>query len=371
MQKIIDRLFMIILMVVAAAPMFEERIIYTVLAGVIYAGFAYSFFDRKAHMFMCAAAGIAALCDNLFVPLLLLMLYEVCSSFWNGKKRELWVFGVTAVLCIVLCLVLPGRDFAGVLAKHPYSAAVFAIAAVLGIYMSYYTAVNRKLENSNLRMRDDGEEMRMLLTQKNELLRQKQDGEIAVATLSERNRIAREIHDNVGHLLSRSILQMGALQTLYNEEPLASSLKQVSATLDESMNSIRKSVHDLHNESLDLQKTLQDIIERNEEYEAEFDYDMPEYMPRGIKYCAIAIVTEAFENVRRHSNATKVWITLVEHPAFYQLVFRDNGHPAAVTESGIGLHNMRSRVEELGGSISFDTDNGFKIFANIPKGKNG
>ena len=46
-----------------------------------------------------------------------------------------------------------------------------------------------------------------MLTQKNKDLLEKQDYEIHVATLKERNRIAREIHDNVGHMLSRSLLQ--------------------------------------------------------------------------------------------------------------------------------------------------------------------
>jgi signal transduction histidine kinase len=45
-----------------------------------------------------------------------------------------------------------------------------------------------------------------------ELEMEKQDYEIYLATLRERNRIAREIHDNVGHMLSRSILQIGALK---------------------------------------------------------------------------------------------------------------------------------------------------------------
>ena len=36
-------------------------------------------------------------------------------------------------------------------------------------------------------------------------LAEKQNSEIYAATLRERNRIAREIHDNVGHVLSRTI----------------------------------------------------------------------------------------------------------------------------------------------------------------------
>lgn len=92
----------------------------------------------------------------------------------------------------------------------------------------------------------------------------KQDYEIHLATLQERNRIAREIHDNVGHMLSRAILQMGALQTIHREEPLHGQLMQINDTLGEAMNSIRESVHDLHNESLDLKQALFDICKEFE-----------------------------------------------------------------------------------------------------------
>ena len=69
-----------------------------------------------------------------------------------------------------------------------------------------------------------------------------------MATLKERNRIAREIHDNVGHMLSRAILQMGALSTVYEEEPLHGQLLKVNDTLNLAMNNIRESVHDLHDD---------------------------------------------------------------------------------------------------------------------------
>ena len=36
-------------------------------------------------------------------------------------------------------------------------------------------------------------------------------------------------------------------------------------------------------------------------------------------------------------------------------------------DSGIGLANMCERAEMLGGHVSFITDSGFRVFANIPK----
>ena len=58
----------------------------------------------------------------------------------------------------------------------------------------------------------------------------RQDYEINLATLNERNRIARDIHDNVGHLLTRSILQIGALLTIYKDNTIKEGLNSIKDT---------------------------------------------------------------------------------------------------------------------------------------------
>lgn len=203
---------------------------------------------------------------------------------------------------------------------------------------------------------------------------EKQDYEIHLATLQERNRIAREIHDNVGHMLSRAILQMGALQTIHQEEPLHGQLLQINDTLGEAMNSIRESVHDLHNESLDLRQALLDICREFEKNCAiDLHYDMTQEVPRSVKYCFLAIAKEAFVNVVRHSDADKVTVFVCEHPGFYQMSVEDNGSSASLPdetgqgEGGIGLANMKDRVQALGGTIHFFAESGFRILLSVPK----
>ena len=71
------------------------------------------------------------------------------------------------------------------------------------------------------RTRDDSIELEEMLKSKNQALLQEQDQQVHLATLAERNRIAREIHDNVGHLLSRGILLLGAIVTVNKDENIA------------------------------------------------------------------------------------------------------------------------------------------------------
>ena len=79
---------------------------------------------------------------------------------------------------------------------------------------------------------DDGEEKTLLLAEKNRALIEKQNYEIYAATLRERNRIAREIHDNVGHVLSRTILLTGAAKALNKDQ----NLEPILDGLDDSLN---------------------------------------------------------------------------------------------------------------------------------------
>ena len=257
-----------------------------------------------------------------------------------------------------------------------YRFALWCFTLGLAAILCVRTGRSLKLAQKVIHLKDSSTELRIVMQKRQQDLLEKQDYEIHLATLQERNRIAREIHDNVGHMLSRSILQMGALQTIHKEEPLHGQLVAINDTLSQAMNNIRESVHDLHNESLDLQQALREVTDEfQEKYEIAFTYDMSAEVPRNVKYCFLAIAKEALVNVVRHSNATRVSLYFCEHPGFYQMLVEDNGTDIKVKEaqiekaqvSGIGLSNMRDRVEALGGTISFLTDKGFEIRISVPK----
>lgn len=243
--------------------------------------------------------------------------------------------------------------------------AIMFISMLLGIRTKGITQFRKEI----ISLRDSNEETKERLKNKNKDLMEKQDYEVYLATLRERNRIAREIHDNVGHMLSRSLLQVGALITINKDSSLEPYLVGVKDTLDLAMNNIRESVHDLHDDSIDLKNSLEDIIKAMEGYHIDLDYDFDD-APKNVKYCFISIVKEALSNVVKHSNASNVWIVVREHPAFYQLSVSDNGTDIDdKLDGGIGLENMHERVSSLGGTFSINKKNGFTVFLSIPKNK--
>ena len=303
--------------------------------------------------------------------------------------KEMWIF-LPVILYNMLCFYSPVyivgsgmivacaepafRDYYG-LEKEVLIVAGLAAAVLL------YGRTRRlnELEQEYKRARDDSRELTLMLEKKNQDLLEKQDTEVYLATLKERNRIAREIHDNVGHMLSRSILMVGALKTVNQAENLKVPMEQLDQTLNEAMTNVRQSVHDLHDESVNLKEVMESLAEEFRFCPVQFTYDMGYDIPKEIKYSFIAITKEALNNVMRHSNANEVKILAREHPGLSQLIIEDNGtsneriRPDGDREeyaekesagktgntrntentecSGIGIKNMKKRVHMLGGTI--------------------
>jgi signal transduction histidine kinase len=112
------------------------------------------------------------------------------------------------------------------------------------------------------------------------------------------------------------------------------------------MNSIRSSVHDLHNESIDLYSQLYALYWDFKFCPLAFDYEVNKAPPVKMVYSVIAIVKEALANIIKHSDATAAALTFRELPGFYQLIITDNGPKKDYSQSGgIGIVNIKARVE--------------------------
>lgn len=264
--------------------------------------------------------------------------------------------------------------------------AVLCLLGIFGFILSFflwlYAGKYQTLYQDFHQIRDDSEEHALLLSEKNKALLEKQDYEIYAATLRERNRIAREIHDNVGHVLSRSILMTAACKTINKNDALDPLLGNLEESLNGAMNSIRSSVHDLHDDAVDLEDAIKGLVKDFTFCPVNLTYDMSRQIPREVKYSLISITKEGLSNVMRHSNADSVNILLREHPALYQLCIEDNGTPGngipdiqteadinkeGNTSGGMGLSNIRDRAKALGGTVQITQENGFRIFVTIPK----
>ena len=306
------------------------------------------------------------------------MAYFAASVFYPAFTRFIPIFcfdlficenvGIRTVAAFALIPILTQLSV-----RKPFDTVFLLLIIANAAFMQYICIRINKLTGEVKRIRDNSVELNRMLSEKNHSLIEKQNYEIHLATLKERNRIAREIHDNVGHILSRSILQTGAIQATNKDEKLAGHLSGLKDTLSLAMDSIRSSVHGLRDESVDLYESVRRMTE-NLNYEINIDYDVTQDLSNDIKYCFLAVLKEALTNIARHSDASRIRISVQEHPAMYQLLIHDNGtkKPSPdiyniLNRNGMGLSNMEDRVSVFDGHFSASYQNGFRIFISIPK----
>nr|WP_314276708.1 histidine kinase [uncultured Peptostreptococcus sp.] len=194
-----------------------------------------------------------------------------------------------------------------------------------------------------------------------------QNNRIENAILSERNRISRDIHDGLGHLTSRAILQLGAMMVVEKDPVKKDALNEIKNTLSEGMTEVRRSLHNLQSESINLKSEIDKLIDEFTFCRVNFSYGLTSDFDMAFKYSIIYIIKEALTNVGKHSNASLVNITLVEMKTATYLKISDNGTKLPSKDSGMGIFSISKRIEDLGGRVEISTEDGFRIFATIGK----
>ena len=364
MKQLIN--YLLFLCIGCCFSFFYDHQLYRLLAllsAVILASMSYLYTGRKWLPYATVLFAILAALQQSYLYYLPLLLYCVSRHF--SYPLLLYLLPILFHLrmeTLFLCSAV----------------AIFSIFAIL---LRQQWEENEEIKLSFMRQRDATKELADMLSNKNRNLLVQQEQEIRIAILDERNRIAREIHDNVGHLLSRCILIVGAMKIVNEDEKLSSSIEQLEESLNTAMTSVRESVHDLHDDSVNLREVAEELVGEFTFCPVDLSYDMGYDVPREIKYGFIAIVKEALHNIVRHSDASKVKIVMREHPALYQLIVEDNGTVKEPIQSGgvkalsreyqsgqgMGLRNMSDRVRMLGGMMQIVRKEGFRIFITIPK----
>ncbi len=269
----------------------------------------------------------------------------------------------------------PSLSFGGIVLIYGFAAGFSPLypllVSVFSAYSCVKTANRQDLSRQMKKRRDDSAELEKIMRLRNRELEENLQYQLHINTLNERNRIAREIHDNVGHLLSRSLLQTGALSAICPKEQTAlkSGLEDLKDSLNSAMNSIRESVHGIRDDSLDLKHESEKILAPlTEKFLVELDFDIEGEIPPKIKLCFISILKEAANNIIRHSSGDRVSVTLREHPSMYQLIVYDNGKASSpkITE-GMGLSDMEEWAKAVGGNFRINSEKGFTVFISVKK----
>mgnify|MGYP000852124900 FL=1 len=300
-----------------------------------------------------------------------LVVYTLARLGLLGARRARMV---AAAACVPFVAVMAARvQDTPVLAL---ALAVCALAALLALRTVQEETARRSLHA----VRDDLREKVLTLQDTNAQLLQAQDYELRAAALAERTRIAREIHDGVGHLLTRLLLQVKALQVVHRDEPgVVADLTTLDSGLDEALDSMRRSVHALSDDGEELATSLNLLGSRCGIDSVSVDCSTEAEPPAAVARCVVAVVREALTNAARHGGARSARVAVTDYPAFWQVTVDNDGivpaegEPAADGRggSGLGLRSMTERVEALGGRVRITPRPRFTVFATIPKDGQG
>ena len=277
---------------------------------------------------------------------------------------------VAAIGCAPFLVFVAGRvPGTPVLALVPV---ICALAALLALRTTEEETTRARLHA----MRDDLREKVLALQDANARLLRAQDHELRAVALSERTRIAREIHDGVGHVLTRLLLRVKALQVTHRDElGVVADLATLDSDLGEALDSMRRSVHALSEEGEELATSLNLLGSRCGIAKVEVDCSMQTEPPPAVARCVVAVVREALTNAARHGRAASARVAVTDYPAFWQVTVDNDGivppEDAPLMDgdknAGLGLRSMTERVEALGGRVRITPRPRFTVFATIPR----
>jgi len=190
----------------------------------------------------------------------------------------------------------------------------------------------------------------------------------------ERKKIAAFLHDNISAKLSSAGLHLFAF----------SATKKIEAEEITKATLILKDVHDeIRNLSHELLPTLlakfglfyaiQDLCEKNSNAITQFEYssnvDLTKRYNEDYETKIYFIITELFNNIVKHSQASKVKIGLIDEKEELIITIEDNGVGFATNRfkknEGFGLTQIRARISNMKGNITINSTLNSGTFVQI------
>ena len=196
-----------------------------------------------------------------------------------------------------------------------------------------------------------------------------------VAVVEDRQRIARDLHDSVIQDLFAVGLGLQGVSQLIDDPGAEQTIVDAVDRLDSAVETLRSYIFDLQ-----TARTQPALSQRLDELVSQMSAAYPtsvrlamdaediddEHLDREI----LQIVTENLSNALRHASASTVDISIGRSDETWVVAVTDDGigFDVEAVRSGMGLDNLRTRVQRLGGqmSISSQLGSGTKIVMTLP-----
>jgi signal transduction histidine kinase len=304
----------------------------------------------------------------VLLPLILAAEGQIVLSYANRRIGRLWfVLMSTAAAAIYVITVGDTATFIDVLHLAP-----LGFAALVGLDLLVHA----------LFPAEQGKTTATSAAQPNPVSAQRYRNYVnrveALAVDRERARIAREFHDTLGHTLTTLDVQIELMARLPAERSaeIQEAARRSRTLVKNGLADVRRSIRALHPHALDGFSIVEAIESLVDEFKRATNIDI-RWRTEGkvtplspdLALPIYRAAQEALTNVRRHSGASEVTISLAFTTGSIWLVVEDNGRAQTPQKFGFGLSGIRDRVQELGGHFAAGPriEGGFRIVVKLNK----
>lgn len=196
----------------------------------------------------------------------------------------------------------------------------------------------------------------------------------------ERKRISNELHDGIAQYLSAALLHLDNTKELLENKNGTTQLSHARELVEKAVSETRTISQNLMPQTIERHGIISAVKLLIKQYRLSsniqiyFDYNIESEWSVNpeIETNLYRIVQEALSNALRHSGGDKIWIEIVKNTNHIICKITDNGRGLELREiyksKGLGLQNIKDRVELLSGSIEFKNTStqGLAVHIAIP-----
>lgn len=190
-----------------------------------------------------------------------------------------------------------------------------------------------------------------------------------------RSRFSKELHDGLGPLLSSAKMSLTALAREEHDDEQREIISNTTYVIDEAIRSLREISNNLSPHVLNdfgLARGVQNFIDKSaamHDVKIRFTTNLrTERYDTDIEVILYRVICELINNSLKHAACTSVNLSLSQNGPFLALDYTDDGRgfdPQAMMDCGMGLSNIASRINSLGGTFDIAGSKGKGMRASI------
>ncbi|WP_300799360.1 ATP-binding protein [uncultured Alistipes sp.] len=190
-----------------------------------------------------------------------------------------------------------------------------------------------------------------------------------------RSRFSKELHDGLGPLLSSAKMSLTALAREEHDAEQREIIANTTYVIDEAIRSLREISNNLSPHVLNdfgLARGVQNFIDKSaamHDVKIRFTTNLrSERFDTDIEVILYRVICELINNSLKHAACTSINLSLSQSGTSLALDYSDNGrgfNPQAMMDCGMGLSNISSRINSLGGTFEITSSKGKGMRAAI------